>query len=229
MKIFAIADLHLSFNVDKPMNIFGDNWESHHEKIKSDWLKKVSDEDYVLLPGDISWGIDLKEADVDLKWIDDLPGKKIIIRGNHDYWWETLTKMKGLYQTIEFIHNTFVGVADTAICGTRGWISPNNDNFTEHDKKIYNRECNRLKLSLDAAKKAGYKKFIVMIHYPPTNEKIERSRMQEIIESYQVSTVVYGHLHTKKCHENCLKGNFNNVNYHLVACDYLDFKLKEIS
>ncbi len=228
MKIFAIADLHLSFHVDKPMNIFGEHWDNHHEKIKSDWLKKVSDEDYVLLAGDISWGIDLEEADVDLKWIDSLPGKKIIIRGNHDYWWETLKKMQGLYDSIEFIHNTFVGIEDIAICGTRGWISPNKDNFTEHDEKIYNRECNRLKLSLDAAKRSGYNKFIVMIHYPPTNDILEYSRMQKIFEHYHVDTVIYGHLHTKKCHENCLKGRFNNIDYHLVACDYLGFQLKEI-
>lgn len=226
--IYAIGDLHLSLSVDKPMDVFGDQWTNYMTRIKEAWLKTVTDEDTVLLPGDICWAISLEEAKIDLGWIDELPGKKIITRGNHDYWWETLTKMNPLFDSITFLHNTYTVIDDIAVCGSRGWISPNDASFTEKDEKIYKRECSRLKLSLDKAVHDGYKRILVMLHYPPTNDKKEKSPIQELLESYPVEVVVYGHLHTKYCWHLSLQGNVNGIEYHMVSSDFLNFQPKGI-
>ncbi|MBI9012356.1 MAG: metallophosphoesterase [Clostridiales bacterium] len=228
MAIYAIGDLHLSLSVDKPMDVFGDNWTDYMEKIKTAWLELVKPEDYVLLPGDVCWAISLEEAKIDLAWIDALPGKKIISRGNHDYWWETLKKMNPLYESITFIHNTYTTIDGWAICGSRGWLSPNDSSFTEQDEKIYNRECHRLRISLDKAKTDGYSNILVMLHYPPTNEKKDVSPIQEILEDYQVKHVVYGHLHTQISWSHSLDGDYNNIKYYLVSSDYLNFIPKKI-
>ena len=228
MAIYAIGDLHLSLSVDKPMDVFGDNWTDYMDKIKTAWLEIVKPEDYVLLPGDVCWAISLEEAKIDLEWIDKLPGKKIISRGNHDYWWETLKKMNPLYDSITFIHNTYTAIDDWAVCGSRGWLSPNDSSFTEQDEKIYNRECHRLRISLDKAKNDGYDNILVMLHYPPTNDKKDVSPIQEILEDYQVKHVVYGHLHTKLSWSLSLDGEYNNINYYLVSSDFLNFIPKKI-
>jgi len=228
MAIYAIGDLHLSFSTDKPMDVFGDLWENHADKIKDAWLERVKAEDTVLLVGDTSWALSLEDAKVDLAWIHDLPGQKILIRGNHDYWWATINKMKDMFDDIAFIHNNFVGLDDYAICGSRGWVTPNDSNFTAHDEKIYKRELHRMKLSLDAAVKAGHDRIIVMLHYPPTNDKKEWSDMQALLEGYPVKHVVYGHLHTKYCWQLSLEGKHGPIDYHMVACDYLNFILKKI-
>lgn len=228
MAIYAIGDLHLSISVDKPMDVFGDNWTDYMNKIKCAWLDLVEEDDYVLLPGDICWAISLEEAKKDLKWIDELPGHKIITRGNHDYWWETLKKMSPLFESITFLHNSYTSIGEIAVCGSRGWLSPNDSTFTEKDEKIYNRECNRLKLSLDKALADGYKEILVMLHYPPTNDKKEVSPIQELLESYPVKHVVYGHLHTKQSWHLSLNGVFNHIEYHMVSSDYLNFVPKKI-
>lgn len=228
MAIYAIGDLHLSISVDKPMDVFGDRWVDYMNKIKSNWLEFIREEDTVLIPGDTCWAISLEEAKEDLAWLDALPGKKIISRGNHDYWWETLRKMNPLFESISFIHNSFIPIEDYAICGTRGWISPNDASFSEQDEKIYEREQHRLKLSLEQAIKAGYDKIIVMLHYPPTNDRKEYSKIQMILENHQVKQVVYGHLHTKHCWHLSLNGLVNDISYHLVASDYLNFVPKKI-
>lgn len=228
MAIYAIGDLHLSLSVDKPMDVFGGNWTDYMNKIKTAWLELVKPEDYVLLPGDVCWAISLEEAKIDLAWIDALPGKKIISRGNHDYWWETLKKMNPLYDSITFIHNTYTAIDDWAICGSRGWLSPNDSSFTEQDEKIYNRECHRLRISLDKAKSDGYSNILVMLHYPPTNDKKDVSPIQEILEDYQVKHVVYGHLHTKLSWSLSLDGDYNNIKYYLVSSDFLNFIPKKI-
>ncbi len=229
MSIFVIGDLHLSFSTDKPMDIFGDNWEEHYEKIKADWISKVKEEDLVLLTGDISWGMSLKEADEDFKWIDNLPGKKIIVKGNHDYWWTTLKKMNDLYKSIKFINNNFYEYNGIAICGSRGWLCPKDSEFTEHDTKIYNREVNRMEMSIKAAKAAGMKEIIVIMHYPPTNDKHEESKFTDLFLKEEIKNVFYGHLHTELSFEAGIKGEFNGVHYYLTSCDYLDFKLLKFS
>lgn len=211
------------------MDVFGENWTNYDKKIAESWKENVKEEDIVLIPGDISWAIKLSDAMVDLKWIDDLPGKKILLKGNHDYWWSSLTKMSELFESISFLYNNFYSYKDYAICGTRGWNCPSESNFSLDDEKIYKRELLRLKLSLDAAKANGYTKFIVMTHYPPTNDKKEPSGFTEIFEQYGVEKVVYGHLHTRGSFGASIQGDFNGVEYSLVSCDYLDFNLKRIS
>ena len=226
MKIFAIGDLHLSGSVDKPMNIFGDHWKGHDMKIFQDWSARVTDDDVVLVVGDISWASKLKDAQLDLDQIAKLPGKKFFIRGNHDYWWTTATGLNKLYgDDMVFMNTNFQVLGPYALCGTRGWLSPNEIKFDEKDEVIYKREAKRLDLSLEGAKKAGYEDYIVILHYPPTNEKFEDSLYMEVINKYKPRYVIYGHLHGKDSFEAGLKGLHDGVSYHLVACDYLDFKL----
>ncbi|KKY00082.1 MULTISPECIES: metallophosphoesterase [Paraclostridium] len=228
MSLYAIGDLHFSTAVNKPMNIFGDNWDNHEEKIINSWKSKVNEEDTVLIVGDTSWAINMNEAEADLNIIHSLPGKKIYVKGNHDYWWTTVAKLNKLYDDMSFLQNNFYQYEEYAICGTRGWICPNDVKFTEDDEKIYKREAHRLKLSLDAANKAGFKKIIVITHYPPTNDKLDPSLFTEIYESYGVEKVVYGHLHGKESFKMGLKGIRNEVEYNLVSCDYVDFNLIKI-
>lgn len=228
MSLYVIGDLHFSTAVNKPMNIFGDNWDNHEDKIINSWKSEVNEEDTVLIVGDTSWAINMNEAEEDLNIIHNLPGKKIYVKGNHDYWWTTVAKLNKLYDDMSFLQNNFYQYEEYAICGTRGWICPNDVKFTEDDEKIYKREAHRLKLSLDAAKKAGFKKIIVITHYPPTNDKLDPSLFTEIYESYGVEKVVYGHLHGKESFKMGLKGIRNEVEYNLVSCDYVDFNLIKI-
>lgn len=228
MAIYAMGDLHLSFSVNKPMDVFGERWINYVDKIRTAWLEVITEDDVVLLPGDTSWGINLEEAAADFQWLEALPGKIIISRGNHDYWWATLTKMNPLYDSIEFIHNSHTVVGDWAICGSRGWISPGTDGFSEDDERIYKRELHRLELSLSQARKAGHDKILVMLHYPPTNDKKEFSPIQALLEEYQVQHVVYGHLHTKYCWDLSLIGKINGIEYHMVSSDFLNFVPKLI-
>lgn len=228
MSIYVIGDLHLSFENDKPMGIFGENWENHYEKIKINWIKKVKEDDLVLLTGDISWALKFKEADSDFKWIDNLPGEKIIIKGNHDYWWTSLKKMNNKYKSIKFIHNNYYVYKNVAICGSRGWVCPGDNEFSDHDQKIYLREANRLKRSIEKAKKDGYNNIIVMMHYPPTNNRLQASKFTKLFEKYEIKKVFYGHLHTENSFKKGIKGMYNNVFYSLTACDYLDFTLYKV-
>lgn len=224
MALYAISDLHLALECDKPMDIFGENWLNHDEKIKENWISQITNEDTVLIAGDISWSINMEEGEKDLEWIHNLPGKKVISKGNHDYWWTSITKLNNMYEDMSFIQNNFFTYENYAICGTRGWINKEADGFDEHDKKIYNREITRFKLSLDSAVKAGYKDIIAMIHYPPFNDRHEESEFTQLVEQYGVEKVIYGHIHgpiLKKISGYIIK---NNVDYILTSCDYLDFK-----
>lgn len=224
MSIFAIGDLHLSGSVDKPMDKFGENWENHDREIKDNWLRDIKEEDTVLIPGDISWGMTLAEAEIDLEYINNMPGRKVLIRGNHDYWWKSVTKLNTLYENMYFLQNDFIVVEDYAVCGSRGWICPNDTKFTDHDKKIYEREEKRLRLSIESARKQNVKKVIVMMHYPPTNDKLEPSIFTNMFEEYKVEKVIYGHLHGTDSFELGLKGYRNGVEYRLVSSDYIHFK-----
>ncbi len=228
MSLFVIGDLHLSFAREKPMDIFGDNWKNHEKKIEDNWKKLVTCEDTVLIPGDISWGLELEDAKPDLDFINELPGKKILISGNHDYWWSSTSKVQSRYPEMKFLKNEHTFYEDIAICGSRGWICPNDSYFTEHDRKIYNREQIRLRLSLDSAMRRGAKRIILMMHYPPTNDKKENSAFLDIIGEYPVETVVYGHLHGTAFFGAGLQGVVNGIEYHLVSSDYLDFAPKKI-
>lgn len=226
MRIFAIADLHLSLDprIEKPMDMFGTHWVNHAEKVKEYWEREIEPQDTVLIAGDISWGLRLEEAMQDLEWIHNLPGTKVFVKGNHDLWWGSIGKINKLYDDMIFLQNDFHAVEDIAICGSRGWICPESDGFGEHDRKIYEREAIRLEMSLSKADKAGFTRKIGMLHYPPTNDRMHSSKFTGLFTKYNVERVVYGHLHGKDGFKNGLKGEMNNVRYDLVSLDYLKCK-----
>ncbi|BDF58527.1 ser/threonine protein phosphatase [Christensenellaceae bacterium] len=230
MNVYAIGDLHLSNAQPKAMDIFGEHWKNHFEKISVDWSARVTEEDVVLVPGDISWAMKLEDARPDLEAVCALPGTKILIKGNHDYWWGSMTQVNSLLHGNTFIlQNNSLAVGDYVFCGTRGWMFPQDNSFGESDRKIYEREKIRLKMSLDSAEKQGDKIKIVMMHYPPVYENIRNTEFHQIIQEYDVREVVFGHLHgdiLKNLHLTDFK--INDVNYNLVSADYLDFKLKKI-
>ena len=230
MKIYSISDLHLTSGTDKPMDIFGENWVGHWDKIRVDWNRKVNDEDVVLIAGDVSWGMNTEQAITDLREIDELPGKKIIIRGNHDYWWSTYKRLCALdLKSIIFIQNNAKTVGEYVFCGTRGWTVPEKNEQTEEDKKIFDRELIRLKMSLDEARKiADGKEIIGLIHYPPFNSKFEKSPFSDLFSEAGVKTVVYGHLHGTHVRTKEGAVNIDGVNYFLTSCDFLDFKIFEL-
>ena len=230
MSLYAIGDLHFSTKNPKPMNIFGDNWDNHEEKIIENWRKVVKDDDTVLVLGDTSWAMNLQDAKADLDIVKALPGKKIFIKGNHDYWWASLSKVNAAYpdDDMNFIQNGYFTYGDYAICGSRGWLCPNEVRFDENDMKIYRREVLRLEMSIQAAKKAGYENFIVITHYPPTNDQLEESEFTKLYEKYGVKKVIYGHLHGEESFAMGLKGVRNEIEYILASSDYLDFKLVEV-
>jgi predicted phosphohydrolase len=182
----------------------------------------------VLIAGDISWSLREQDSKYDLDWINGLPGKKIISKGNHDYWWGSISKLNKRYENTKFIQNNFFVYNDYAICGTRGWTCPNGDKYSENDEKIYSREQIRLKLSLDAAKKKGFEKIIVMLHYPPVNDKFEESEFTKIIKEYNAEKVIYGHLHGPVLSGKVLNGYLDGIEYILSSADYLDFNPRRI-
>ena len=229
MSIYAISDLHLSFNTNKPMDIFG--WNDYEEKISQDWRTNVKEEDLVLLPGDFSWEMKLENTYKDFQFINNLPGKKLLLKGNHDLWWTTLKRMREFlnekeFNNIDFIYNNSYEFENYIIAGTRGWnlVSENID-----DKKIKDRELLRLENSIiDGIQKYGEDKpIIVCMHYPPLLKDFKNSEFTRILEKYNVKYCLYGHLHGKS-HINVFDGIYNNVAYKMVSCDYTGFKLIKI-
>lgn len=229
MKIFAIGDTHLSGQPPtKPMDVFGSHWHNHWEKIRTDWLNRVSDNDTVLLAGDISWAMKLEEALVDLNSLIELPGRKILIRGNHDYWWQTMSKMnKAVGHQLTFLHNNFATAGNYGICGSRGWLCPGDRSYAADDEAVYQRELLRTQTSLAAATAAGLDRLILMLHYPPMNEKHEPSGFTALLADYKVELCIFGHLHSDSA-ANAPSGIVAGAACHLVACDALDFKLKQL-
>ncbi len=228
MAIFAISDLHLALGADKPMDVFGGNWANYMTRIEQNWSDTVSTEDTVIVGGDISWATYLSDCYADFQLIDRLPGQKIFLKGNHDYWWESLTKMRRYVQqqgfaTIDFLHNNSYFYKGVAICGSRGWNDPSYDGYTAEDEKIYEREMIRLCLSLDDAKQYGAKKTVVALHYPPvTKNRQVNGRYRELFAKYKVQTCVYGHLHSGGA-KNAFEGMDNGVLYRLVSADFMGF------
>jgi uncharacterized protein len=224
MSIYALGDLHLSLGegINKPMDIYGEQWVRHAERLKANWLKQVSIKDTVILAGDISWALKFNEAKTDLEWLHSLPGKKVVIKGNHDLWWTGINKMNAIYDDMIFLHNFCVTAEDTAICGSRGWTCPGTDGFTEADNKIYQRELLRVQRSIDDAKTKGIQNIIGVLHFPPTNDKLQASGFTELFTNAGVKLVVYGHLHGSETYHKGLQGNFNGVEYKLVSLDYLN-------
>ncbi len=228
MAIYAIGDLHLSFGSEKPMDIFGEGWVDHHIKVKEHWDQNVQPEDTILITGDTSWGLKLEDAIEDIKWLQGLSGRKILVKGNHDFWWQSIGKMEKMFPDICFLQNNHYVYEDYVICGTRGWMLPNDYNFKKDDLKIYERELLRLRLSLDSAKNETDKKIMVMMHYPPINNENLDSEFVKIFKEYGVETVVYAHLHGKESHKTSIRGDYDGIKYSLTACDYLDCKLDKI-
>jgi len=229
VSIFAIADLHLSLSVNKPMDVFGNAWEGYMGKIYSNWIATVGYNDYVIIAGDISWAINLEQAIEDLKFIHSLPGKKILLKGNHDYWWSTTSKMESALKyynlsSINLMHNNSYKIDNYIICGTRGWKTPGDDSFEQHDLKMYQREISRLELSLNSSNKTREPKdiLIVAMHYPPFNFKKEPSGFVDLMIKHKTHKCVYGHLHGAS-HKTAVTGLTNGIEFALISADFLKF------
>ena len=224
MSLFAIADLHLSLGTDKPMDIFG-GWSDYVTKLETNWQNKVRPEDTVVIPGDISWGMNFEQSKKDFEFINKLNGRKIISKGNHDYWWTTMNKLREFtaehgFDDIEFLQNNSFMYEDVAICGTRGWINPGWDNFGSEDRKIFDREVLRLELSLNSVKECN--EIYVFTHYPPMPVSLKENEFVQMMKKYPVTKCIYGHLHAA-AHRNAVEGTINGIEYKLVSGDYLGF------
>ncbi len=230
MKVFAISDLHLSINNPKPMDIFGPAWEGYVDNIFQDWEKKVSPDDVVIIAGDISWAMSLEDAVLDIDLIAKAAGNKIIVRGNHDYWWGTISKVRGILPEKFFaIQNDAVKIGNKVFCGSRGWGVAEKGALPEEDQKIVDRELIRLKMSFDMAKSLAKdgEEVICILHFPPFNSKREDSVFTTLIEEYGIKKVIYGHLHGPQCKSDIIVEK-NGVKYYLTSCDKLGNKIIEI-
>jgi predicted phosphohydrolase len=230
MKVFAISDLHLSINSPKPMDIFGPVWDNYLEDIERDWEEKVCDEDLVLIAGDISWAMRLNEAVPDLEYIGKLKGNKVIIKGNHDYWWSAIGNVRSHLSEKTFaIQNDAMRFGNVIVCGTRGWAIPEGESVEPQDEKIYRRELIRMELSLMTMNQMRNEndKVVVMTHFPPFNYHVEDNEMTDLFEKYNVDVVVFGHLHNFDKKQK-LFFNKNGIKYYLTSCDLVDNKLIEI-
>ncbi len=223
MALYALGDTHLSLSCNKPMDVFGGAWENYVDKLLNGF-SEVQPEDTVVLCGDLSWGMSLEQAEADFAFLNALPGKKLLLKGNHDYWWTTAAKMNRFFEQKGFdsfmlLHNNCWFYDDIALCGTRGWF------FEEKgDQKVFNRELIRLETSLKAA---GKKEKICFLHYPPWYQGYTCKEIIALLEQYQVKACYYGHLHGGS-HRLAMEGKFGGVEYHLISADYLDFKPKKI-
>lgn len=220
MSLFVISDLHLSLNTDKPMTVFK-GWDNYVERIESNWRKIVCDDDTVVIPGDISWEMRLNNCKKDFQFINNLPGKKIIMKGNHDLWWESMTKMNAFLQnngfdTISILHNNCYEYGDFALCGSRGWYYDDTP-----DNKVLSREVGRIKTSLEAGVKTG-KELILFLHYPPLTTDSVCDEIMSVIKQYGVRRCYYGHIHRGGRYKAYF-GEFDNTIFRCVSCDLMDF------
>ena len=226
MAIFALADLHLSLSCDKPMDIFGNNWVNYSERIREQWNELVNEDDLVIVPGDISWSTYLEDCYEDFNFINNLKGQKIILKGNHDYWWSTLNKMNKFveengFNTINFLQNNSYQYENFSICGTRGWSIKSSSN-NELNSKIFDREKRRLILSLEDAKQKSDGEIIVAMHYPPVEKENLSYDFIDIMKQYDVKICIYGHLHAQSI-KNAITGDFCGIDLRLVSCDSVNF------
>lgn len=227
MSLYAIGDLHLSLNTNKPMDVFGGAWVNYVKKIE-DGFSDLNADDVTVLCGDLTWAMNLEDAIEDFKFIDNLPGKKIIIKGNHDYWWTTVTKAMNFFKengfvTLDILHNNFITYGEIAICGTRGWFYEE-ETHGEKDKKIMNRELIRLETSLKAA---GDREKLCFLHYPPRFNKYICMEIVELLKAYEVRSCYYGHIHNKG-HKCAVQGMVDGIEYKMVSADYLNFRPEKI-
>lgn len=223
MSVYAIADLHLSFGTDKPMDVFS-GWQNYTERIQKNWQRLITKDDTVVIAGDISWAMDIKQTYADFDFINSLNGKKIIIKGNHDYWWTTKAKMDRYisdsgFDTISILNNNYFVADGTALCGSRGWFY---DAETDADMKILNREAGRLRMSIEPALKAGYDP-VVFLHYPPIYNNTECDEIMNILREYNIKKCFYGHIHGGNAAKKAFVGEKYGIQFRLVACDYIGF------
>lgn len=223
MSLFAIADLHLSLSVNKPMDIFGERWVNHVEKLTYNWNETVSENDIVVIPGDISWAINFEEAKADFEYINKLNGKKIISKGNHDYWWSTLSKLNTFlevnnFDTIKFLHNNHYQYGKYGICGTRGWI---NETSVPADAKVLAREAQRLEVSIQSAVNENLEP-IVFLHYPPVFGNESNYDILDVMYKYNIKECYYGHLHGS-AHKYAICGEREGINFNLISADFVQF------
>ncbi|MBQ1546094.1 MAG: metallophosphoesterase [Clostridia bacterium] len=229
MQLYVLGDLHLSFGTDKPMDIFS-GWKDHAQRIENYWRSVVRDDDTVLLAGDSSWAMGIAQAIPDFKFIDSLPGKKIVMKGNHDYWWDTITKMDRCLQqndirSISFLHNNAYRVGGISVCGTRGWFY---DAHGAHDEKVIAREASRFKMSCDAARSLGGE-VVAFLHYPPVYAGRECPEMMDALLECGIKRCYYGHLHGKKNHSLATTGLYRGIDFSLISCDYTQFRVIPVS
>ncbi len=230
MRLFAIGDLHMSGGDNKPMDVFGPQWDRHFYRIKDNWQRLVSDEDTVLIPGDISWAMQLEDAREDLEEIGRLPGHKILCKGNHDYWWNSVSRVRAVMPaSMHVLQHSAADLGETVVCGTRGWMIPTREMpLSAQDEKICKREAERLRSALEeAAAIARGRPIITMTHYPPLLAGETDTVFTSLLEEYGVHTAVYGHLHGNGI-QNGYNGEHNGVSYCLVSCDSIGFSPKEI-
>lgn len=228
MSLFVIGDLHLSLSTDKSMDIFG-GWDDYVNRISNNWKEKVKDVDTVVIPGDISWAMSIEEAYDDFKFINDLPGNKIILKGNHDYWWTTKSKADKFFDannfnTLNVLHNNHYEYDGIGICGTRGWI---NDGSEPADAKVIAREAMRLDRSIQSAVDKGLKP-IVFLHYPPIYGPDTNYDILDVLLKYNIKNVYYGHLHSYAT-KNALNGRCYGIDFRLISSDYLQFSPLDIT
>lgn len=220
MSIFAIADLHLSLSVNKPMDIFN-GWDNYVDKIKLNWEKLVKKDDSVVIAGDISWAMALEESLADFEFINNLPGTKYILKGNHDFWWESRTKMENFFKehnfnTLHIIHNSAAACENIAICGTRGWFYD-----AENDNKVLLREANRLNTSIIEAEKIGLQP-IVFLHYPPLFDTQVCEEIMNVLKQHDIKKCYYGHLHGNAI-KKAVIGKHYGIDFRLISCDFIGF------
>ena len=223
MALYAIGDLHLCLGAPKPMDVFGGAWVNYMEKLR-DGMSVIGPEDTTVLAGDLSWALGLEAARADFRWIDAIPGRKIILKGNHDYWWSTATKFYRFRQENGFseqwiLNNNSYDYGDWAVCGTRGWFFEE-QRSTPHDEKVFRRELIRLETSLKAA---GERPKLVFLHYPPVYKGYECGEILELLERYGVRRCFYGHLHGPS-HKMAVQGLYRGVEYRMISADYLQFR-----
>ncbi len=223
MSLFTIADLHLSLGTDKPMDIFK-GWDNYLSRLTDNWNKLISDNDTVIIAGDISWAMKLSDCEKDFRYIDELPGKKILLKGNHDYWWETVSKINRFLDennlnSIKILFNNSYEVDDFVICGTRGWGL---DCENQEDIKILSRECGRLRLSLESARNSDKEK-VVFLHYPPVYGNNICSEIIDILKEYNIKRCYYGHIHGSNMIRGAFNSEYEGIKFKLVSCDAVNF------
>ena len=223
MALYTIGDLHLAQGKDKPMTVFGDNWSDHAEKLRQGF-SKLNSEDVTVICGDLSWGMGIEDTREDFLFIDSLPGRKIILKGNHDYWWSTAARARRFFaengiETIDILYNNALPYGDLALCGTRGWFYEE-EKDGEHDKKIMLREIGRLEASLKAA---GEREKLVFLHYPPLYQHYRCEEILSLLEEYRVRLCCYGHIHGKGC-RYAFNGWQGGTEYKLVSADHVNFE-----